>query len=162
MQLKWNAALCEEKLPCQPLDKELVRQVVARCASGGVRDIENAAERMVRLVAAGHPLPQTAEAVHRLLGGGLPAPQPIRNPGTVYCLAALENGGGLVSPLQVAENPNGARLQTLGMVDSATMRESCEMALAVAARQRFWWRWTQVGRTAPPVGRRSFWRYTVS
>lgn len=134
LQLKWNAALCEEKLPCQPLDKELVRQVVARCASGGVRDIENAAERMVRLVAAGHPLPQTAEAVHRLLGGGLPAPQPIRNPGTVYCLAALENGGGLVSPLQVAENPNGARLQTLGMVDSATMRESCEMTLAVAAR----------------------------
>lgn len=134
LQLKWNTALQEEDLPWQPLDEELVRQVVAQCASGGARDIENATERLVRLAAAGRQLPQTAEEIHRLLGGGLLEPQPICGPGTVYCLAALENGGGLVSPLQVVENPDGARLQTLGMVDSATMRESCEMALAVTAR----------------------------
>lgn len=143
LQLKWYSALREEKLPWQPLAEELVRQVVARCASGGARDIENAVERLVLQLAASRPLPQTGDEVRSLLGGGLPAPQPICTPGTVYCLAALENGGGLVSPLQVAENPNGVRLQTLGMVESAIMRESCEMALAVAA--------CMLHRTLPPL-----------
>lgn len=134
LQRKWRACLQEENLPWQPLAPDLVRQVVAQCASGGVRDVENAVERLLRQAAAGRPLPRTEEDLHRLLGGSLLLPQPIRSPGTVYCLAALQNGGGLVSPLQVAENPCGKRLQTLGMVDSATMQESCEMALAVAAR----------------------------
>lgn len=134
LQRKWRSGLQEESLPWQPLDEELVRQVVAQCASGGARDVENAVERLVRRAASGRPLPRTGEAVHRLLGGSLPLPQPLHSPGTVYCMAALENGGGLISPLQVAENPTGKHLQTLGMVDSATMRESCEMALAVTAR----------------------------
>ena len=134
LQRKWLACLQEENLPCEPLGDKLVRQVVAQCASGGARDVENAVERLVRRIAAGRPLPRTEEDIHHLLGGSPLLPQPIHSPGTVYCLAALENGGGLVSPLQVAENPSGQRLQTLGMVDSATMRESCEMALAVAAR----------------------------
>lgn len=135
LRVKWHAALAAEQLPDQPLSGELVRWVVQRCASGGARDIETACTCLVRQVAAGHGLPRNEADLQRLLGGGAPEPPVIREPGTVYCLSVLADGGGQVNPLMVRENlaPGAPRLKTLGLGADLAIQESAEMAATWAA-----------------------------
>lgn len=144
LRQKWQQALEAEGLPFRPLGEELVRGVVRRCDTGGARDIENLAECLVRLVSAGKPLPGSGEELDRLTGSHLPALPVIRAAGTVYCLGALANGGGVVSPLLVRENPvpGAPRLQLLGMRGS-TLQESARMAMT--------WVSCQLQEALPPV-----------
>lgn len=134
LRRKWQDALEAEGLAFRPLGEELVHCVVRRCDTGGVRDIENMAERLARQICAGKPLPCTGQELDCLLGSCLPALPVIREPGNVYCLAALENGGGVVNPLLVRENPapGAPCLQMLGM-QGKSIQESARMALAWCA-----------------------------
>lgn len=144
LQRKWYGALAEEELALRPLSDDLARWVICRCASGGARDVEDIVARLVRLVSAGQPLPHSEEELSNLLGSSVPPLPLLREPGSVYCLAALEDGGGVVSPLLVRENslPGASRLHLLGM-KGETMRESAEMALTWAAGS--------LGRPVPPL-----------
>lgn len=134
LQRKWQEVLEAEGLAFRPLDQELVHWAQRRCGTGGVRDMENVAECLARLVGAGKPLPRTGEELDCLLGSCRPALPVIREPGNVYCLAELENGGGVVSPLLIRENPapGAPCLQMLGMQGSR-IQESARMVLAWGA-----------------------------
>ncbi len=130
LRRKWQEALEAEGQAFRPLSEELVHCAVRRCDTGGVRDVENMAEFLVRQVCAGKPLPCTGQELGRLLGSFLPDLPVIREPGNVYCLAALENGGGMVNPLLIRENPapGAPCLQILGM-QGKSIQESARMAL---------------------------------